>query len=153
MPRKQVAVVDDRVCCPSVTAAPLSEAEATDLARVLSALADPVRLRLLSLIAEAGEICACDLLAPLGKSQPTVSHHTKALADVGLIIGEKEGRWIWWSIVPETARRDPCRARPIAAAMSEPRCLLALHCSAGRNPGCRVAPNLVLCRARFGPAP
>jgi ArsR family transcriptional regulator, arsenate/arsenite/antimonite-responsive transcriptional repressor len=88
-------------CCPSVLDSPLDEAEAADLARAFSALADPVRLRLLSLIADAGEICACELLEPLGKAQPTVSHHTKALADAGLIVGEKRGRWVWWSIVPE----------------------------------------------------
>lgn len=87
-------------CCPSVLDAPLDERQADDLARVFAALADPVRLRLLSLIADAGEVCACDLLKPLGKAQPTVSHHTKALADVGLITGEKRGRWVWWSIVP-----------------------------------------------------
>jgi ArsR family transcriptional regulator len=88
--------------------APLDEAEAQDLALAFAALADPVRLRLLSLIADAGEICSCDLLKPLGKSQPTVSHHTKALADAGLITGEKQGRWVWWSIVPErlAALRD-----------------------------------------------
>jgi ArsR family transcriptional regulator len=88
-------------CCASVLDAPLAEADAEDLAHVFAALADPVRLRLLSLIADAGEVCACDLLGPLGKSQPTVSHHTKALADAGLITGEKRGRWVWWSIVPE----------------------------------------------------
>jgi ArsR family transcriptional regulator len=88
-------------CCPSVLDAPLDQAEAEDLARAFAALADPVRLRLLSLIADAGEICACALLEPLGKAQPTVSHHTKALADAGLITGEKRGRWVWWSIVPE----------------------------------------------------
>jgi len=104
MVRRQVAVLDEPACCPSVLAAPLSETEADDLARVFSALADPVRLRLLSLIAEAGEVCSCDLLEPLGKSQPTVSHHTKALADAGLIRGEKQGRWVWWSIVPERVK-------------------------------------------------
>jgi ArsR family transcriptional regulator len=88
-------------CCASVLAAPLAEHDAEDLARVFAALGDPVRLRLLSLVADAGEICSCDLLAPLGKAQPTVSHHTKVLADVGLIVGEKRGRWVWWSIVPE----------------------------------------------------
>ncbi len=95
-------------CCASVLEAPLSEIEAQDLALAFGALADPVRLRLLSLIADAGEICSCDLLAPLGKAQPTVSHHTKALADAGLITGEKQGRWVWWSIVPErvAALRD-----------------------------------------------
>jgi|SRR5581483_3997600 len=88
-------------CCPSILDAPLSEAEAEDLARVFAALGDPIRLRLLSLIAEAGEVCACELLEPLGKAQPTVSHHTKALADAGLVTGEKRGRWVWWSIVPD----------------------------------------------------
>ena len=87
-------------CC-SVVAAPLAEREATELARAFAALADPVRLRLLNLVAQAGEVCSCDLLAPLGKSQPTVSHHTKALADAGLIVGEKRGRWVWWRIVPD----------------------------------------------------
>lgn len=87
-------------CCPSLLDSPLDEPEADDLARAFAALADPVRLRLLSLIAEAGEVCACDLLEPLGKAQPTVSHHTKVLADVGLITGEKRGRWVWWSLVP-----------------------------------------------------
>jgi ArsR family transcriptional regulator len=101
MARKQLALVDSDVCCASVLVAPLSEADAVDLARVFAALADPVRLRLLSLIADAGEVCSCDLLEPLGKSQPTVSHHTKALAEAGLIAGEKQGRWVWWRIVPE----------------------------------------------------
>jgi ArsR family transcriptional regulator len=108
MARKQFATLDPAICCPSVVAAPLSEAEAEDLASVFAALSDPVRLRLLNLIAEAGEVCSCDLLEPLGKSQPTVSHHTKALADAGLIRGEKQGRWVWWSLVPErvAALRD-----------------------------------------------
>jgi len=88
-------------CCPPVLEAPLAESEATELAQAFAALADPVRLRLLSLIAAAGEVCSCELLAPLGRSQPTVSHHTKVLADAGLITGEKRGRWVWWSIVPD----------------------------------------------------
>jgi ArsR family transcriptional regulator len=100
--RKSVAVVvDEVVCCPSVVAAPLAEEEAVDLARMFAALADPVRLRCLSLIAAQGEVCSCDLEAPLDRSQPTISHHTKALADAGLIAGERRGRWTWWRIVPE----------------------------------------------------
>jgi ArsR family transcriptional regulator, arsenate/arsenite/antimonite-responsive transcriptional repressor len=87
-------------CCAPVVEAPLRESEAAELAHVFAALADPVRLRLLSLIAATGEICSCELLAPLGRSQPTVSHHTKILADAGLIAGEKRGRWVWWSVVP-----------------------------------------------------
>src|SRR5450432_2433690 len=70
-------------CCSSVLAAPLAESDAVELARAFAALADPVRLRLLSLVAEAGEVCSCDLEGPLGKSQPTISHHTKALAGAG----------------------------------------------------------------------
>ena len=88
-------------CCGSVLSAPLSQPDAEVLARGFAALADPVRLRLLSLIAATDEVCACDLLHPLGKSQPTVSHHTKALAEAGLITGEKRGRWVYWSLVPD----------------------------------------------------
>ena len=86
------------LCCPSVIEAPLSQAEAAKLAGVLSALADPVRLRLLSLVAAQTEICSCDLEGPLAKSQPTVSHHTKVLAEAGLLVGEKRGRWMWWRV-------------------------------------------------------
>ena len=87
-------------CGASVTEAPLGEDEAAELARVLGALADPVRLRLLSLVASQVEVCSCDLEGPLGKSQPTVSHHTKVLADAGLLVGEKRGRWMWWRVEP-----------------------------------------------------
>ena len=79
---------------------------------MFAALADPVRLRILSLVAEAGEVCSCNLLEPLGKAQPTVSHHTKVLADAGLIRGEKRGRWVWWTLVPE--RVDDVRAAALA---------------------------------------
>jgi ArsR family transcriptional regulator len=68
---------------------------------VLGALADPVRLRLFSLVASRPEICSCDLEQPLGRSQPTVSHHTKVLSEAGLIIGEKRGRWTWWRVDPD----------------------------------------------------
>src|SRR5438067_4296510 len=98
MAAKQMSVVrlDGGVCCAPVLAAPLAEAEAEELARVLAALADPVRLRLLSLVASGGEVCSCDLEGPLRKSQPTISHHTKALADAGLLVGERRGRWTMW---------------------------------------------------------
>src|SRR3954469_1150384 len=93
--------LDEGVCCAPLQAAPLAEDQAAELARVFAALADPVRLRLLSMVAANGEVCSCDLEDPLGKSQPTISHHTKALADAGLITGEKRGRWMMWRIVPE----------------------------------------------------
>ena len=88
-------------CCTPVLGAPLDDADAAELAKAFAALADPVRLKLLSIVASADEVCSCDLQAPLGKSQPTVSHHTKALAEAGLIVGEKRGRWMWWRVVPE----------------------------------------------------
>jgi len=95
-------------CCGSVLAEPLSERDAAELAGAYAALADPVRLRLLSIIAAGEEVCSCDLEEPLLRSQPTVSHHTKALAEAGLIVGEKRGRWMWWRVVPErvAALRD-----------------------------------------------
>lgn len=90
-------------CCPTVLAAPLSEERAEELAAAFGVLADPARLRLLSLLAsaEAGEICVCELVEPLGRSQPTVSHHLKILSEAGLIVGEKRGRWVWYRAVPE----------------------------------------------------
>jgi ArsR family transcriptional regulator, arsenate/arsenite/antimonite-responsive transcriptional repressor len=100
--------LDDGLCCASVVDAPLAENEAVELARVLGALADPVRLRLLSLVASRAEICSCELEGPLGKSQPTISHHTKVLAEAGLLVGEKRGRWMWWRVAP--ARLGAVRA-------------------------------------------
>jgi ArsR family transcriptional regulator, arsenate/arsenite/antimonite-responsive transcriptional repressor len=91
----------DPLCCTPLTQATLSVAEAEDLAPVLAALGDPVRLRLLSILAAEGETCSCNLEEPLGKSQPTVSHHTRVLAEAGLIVGDKRGKWMWWRIVPE----------------------------------------------------
>jgi ArsR family transcriptional regulator len=95
--KKTITMVD---CC-SVLAEPISDGLAEELAKAFAALADPVRLRLFSMIAAAGTACSCNLVEPLGKSQPTVSHHTKVLADAGLIEGEKVGRWINWTVVPE----------------------------------------------------
>lgn len=88
-------------CCPSLAEAPLSHSEAAALARRFAALADPARLRLLSLIAahDQGEVCACDLVEPLGRSQPTVSHHLKVLREAGLVEGERRGTWIWYRAV------------------------------------------------------
>ena len=89
-------------CCPAVLSSPLSEARAEELALAFAVLADPVRLRLLSILAsaEAGEACVCELVEPVGRSQPTVSHHLRILADAGLIVGEKRGRWVWYRAVP-----------------------------------------------------
>jgi ArsR family transcriptional regulator len=90
-------------CCPAVLSSPLSEERAAEIARDLAVVADPARLRLLSLLASApgGEVCVCELVEPLGRSQPTVSHHLRILSEAGLIVGEKRGRWVWYRAVPE----------------------------------------------------
>jgi ArsR family transcriptional regulator len=88
-------------CCIGPTEPALSKTEAEDIAPVLAALGDPVRLRLLSIVAAQGEVCSCNLERPLKKSQPTISHHTKVLADAGLLVGDKRGKWVWWRVVPE----------------------------------------------------
>ncbi len=85
-------------CCPSVREERLTIKQAENLAAGFAALSDPVRLRLFSLVAAAGEICACDLVGPLGKSQPTISHHLKSLYEAGLVTRERRGTWIWYSI-------------------------------------------------------
>ena len=100
----------DLPCCEPVLQGALSELEATELAENFKVLADPARLRLLSLIAARPEAqaCVCDLVDAVGRSQPTVSHHLKVLAEVGLVEREKRGRWAWFRLVPE--RMEALRA-------------------------------------------
>src|SRR4051812_11702607 len=90
------------VCCTPTAAPSITEDDAAQLARTLKALADPARLRLLSLIAghEGGEACVCDLIEPVGLSQPTVSHHLKQLTEAGLVTREKRGVWAYFTLVP-----------------------------------------------------
>lgn len=73
----------------------MTEADATEAARRFKALSDPTRVRMLSLIAESGEICGCDLESPLGLSQPTVSHHLKVLEEAELVHKERRGKWVY----------------------------------------------------------
>lgn len=93
---------DVTACCAPLAVELLSESDATTLARQFAALSDPVRLRLVSLLANAdgGAVCACDLVEPVGKSQPTVSHHLKVLAEAGLVVSERRGRNVWYGVVP-----------------------------------------------------
>jgi ArsR family transcriptional regulator len=91
----------EAACCAPMTVEALSTDDADDFAQLFAALGDPVRLRLFSIIAAEGEACSCNLEVPLERSQPTISHHTKILAEAGLIVGEKRGRWVWWRVVPE----------------------------------------------------
>jgi ArsR family transcriptional regulator, arsenate/arsenite/antimonite-responsive transcriptional repressor len=87
-------------CCAPLGAHVMAPANAELLSRQFAALADPVRLQLLSLLANSTAVCACDLVEPVGKSQPTVSHHLKVLAEAGLVTSERRGRNIWYGVVP-----------------------------------------------------
>lgn len=82
----------------------LATDEAEQMAHQLAAVADPVRLQMLSIIARAprGEVCACDFVGPIDKSQPTISHHLKVLAEAGLVEGDKRGRWVWYQLSPSS---------------------------------------------------
>jgi ArsR family transcriptional regulator, arsenate/arsenite/antimonite-responsive transcriptional repressor len=91
------------VCCAPLLREPITASQARDMARLLKALADPTRLRLVSMVAAAGEgseACVCDLTAPLGLTQPTISHHLKILVDAGIFSRDKRGVWAYYSLVP-----------------------------------------------------
>jgi ArsR family transcriptional regulator len=92
--------------CPPLLAGPIDRADANELASVLKVIADPARLRLLSLIQSqpSGEACVCHLTEPLGLTQPTVSHHLKALLNVGLVEREQRGSWAYYRVLPERLR-------------------------------------------------
>ncbi len=104
-------------CCPPLGPSPLDLAAAERLAEVGKALADPVRVRLLSLVATAtdGEACACDLPAAVDRSQSTVSHHLSHLVAAGLLRREQRGRWAWFT-VDHDALRDVARALDLQAS-------------------------------------
>lgn len=103
----------EAVCCQTVGSVDFDSAAAADLATTFAALADPVRLHLLSLIAAQpiDGVCVCDLVGPVARSQPTVSHHLKVLRDAGLVVSDKRGTWAWYRVVPErlAAVRDALR--------------------------------------------
>jgi ArsR family transcriptional regulator len=101
-------------CCAPVLEGALSADAADDLAAAFKVLADPARLRLLSMIASSDESCACDLVEPLGRSQPTVSHHLSVLTDAGLLARERRGKWAYYRVVPE-------RLAVLREALSPPR--------------------------------
>ncbi|HKT58147.1 MAG TPA: metalloregulator ArsR/SmtB family transcription factor [Microbacterium sp.] len=90
-------------CCAPLAKEPLGQADAEQLATTLKALADPARLRLLSIVAssEGREACVCDLTDPIGLSQPTVSHHLKVLTEAGFLTRSKRGTWAYYRLVPE----------------------------------------------------
>lgn len=93
---------DLQACCAPITREPIAPANAESLAKSLKALADPARLRLVSMVAAHadGEACVCDLTDPLGLSQPTVSHHLKVLVDAGYLTSSKRGTWHYYRLAP-----------------------------------------------------
>jgi len=106
------------ICCSPLAGGALTDAEARALAQTFKALADPTRLRLLSMVlaGDGGEACVCQLTEPLGLTQPTVSHHLKVLKDAGLLTSERRGSWVWYAAVPEAlAAAARTLALPITA--------------------------------------
>ncbi|HEU5025577.1 MAG TPA: metalloregulator ArsR/SmtB family transcription factor [Spirillospora sp.] len=107
-------------CCAPLVREPLSETEAAGLAPLFKALADPVRLRLLSLIAchEGGEACVCDLTTAFDVSAPTISHHLKVLKQAGLIDSERRGTWVYYWLNPGALERLSATLAPSPTAAS-----------------------------------
>lgn len=106
-------------CCSPILESPVGRDDADTLAARFRALGDPARLRLLSLIADCGEACACELVDVVGVSQPTVSHHLKVLYESGLVDRERRGKWIHYRVVHEalaelsTVLAPPNRSVPV----------------------------------------
>lgn len=100
MPSRTSTKALAQVCCSAASAQVISSADAEALAKCFAALSDPVRLRLLSCVAAAdgGEVCACDLVVAVERSQPTVSHHMKILHEAGLVDRDKRGLWVWYRV-------------------------------------------------------
>jgi ArsR family transcriptional regulator len=104
MPKQLPLVEQTSLCCSPLMRQPLTEDQSVELARVFKALGDPVRLRLLSLIAShaGGEACVCDLTDAFDLTGPTISHHLKVLREAGIIDGERRGTWIYYRVLPTT---------------------------------------------------
>ncbi|MGP9022941.1 ArsR/SmtB family transcription factor [Streptomyces sp. BR1] len=104
MSKQELEVIGQvAACCPGLSAEPLGEDQAVELAKVFKALGDPVRLRLMSMIAsrgEGGEVCVCELTPAFDLSQPTISHHLKLLRQAGLIDCERRGTWVYYWVLP-----------------------------------------------------
>jgi ArsR family transcriptional regulator len=107
MSKKELPVLQPLACCTPMVREPLAEDDAKALAAVFKALSDPVRLRLLSLIASfaGGEACVCDLTGPFDVSQPTISHHLRVLREAGLIDCQRRGTWVYYWVLPDALSR------------------------------------------------
>jgi ArsR family transcriptional regulator len=110
---------DSPVCCSPLSDGALSDAQAEQIAPLLKALGDPVRLRLMSLVAShpSGEVCVCDLTSAFNLSQPTISHHMKVLHEAGLVDREKRGIWVYYKAqTPALASLSALISNPVANA-------------------------------------
>ncbi|MGH1488629.1 MAG: metalloregulator ArsR/SmtB family transcription factor [Acidimicrobiales bacterium] len=94
--RSEDEQLQEPLCCPPLLGPTLDDEAADELAATLKSLADPVRLKLINLIAGSGEVCACDLPALLNRKQPTISHHLSILVKAGLLDREQRGKWAWF---------------------------------------------------------
>lgn len=113
-----VTPTDLAACCSPLTGGILDDEAAARLAAMFKALADPARVKLVSLISASpdGEACVCDLTEPLRLSQPTVSHHLKLLVDAGVMTREQRGRWAYYRVVPETLAATSRALDPLLAS-------------------------------------
>jgi ArsR family transcriptional regulator len=104
---KELPLATRDACCAPLSRDPLTAVQAVELSRLFKAMADPVRLRLLSLIAShaGGEACVCDLTDAFDLTAPTISHHLKVLRESGLITGERRGTWVYYRVHPEVLAR------------------------------------------------
>jgi ArsR family transcriptional regulator len=120
MSKKELPVLQPAgtACCSPLVREPLTETDAATLAPVFKALADPVRLRLFSLIAsfDGGQACVCDLTGEFDVSQPTISHHLKVLRDAGLVDSERRGTWVYYWVLPDALARLSALLAPVAVS-------------------------------------
>ncbi|WP_433195911.1 metalloregulator ArsR/SmtB family transcription factor [Nocardia sp. CA-107356] len=123
MSKQDLPVIGSTNCCAPISTTPLDHETATELALAFKALADPVRLRLLSLIASrpGKEVCVCELTPQFELSQPTISHHLKVLREAALIDCERRGTWVYYWAIPKVLQRlsavlGAADAGPVTAA-------------------------------------
>ena len=123
MPKQLPVIETSSLCCSPLMRQPLTEDQSVDLAHVFKALGDPVRLRLLSLIAShaGGEACVCDLTDAFDLTGPTISHHLKVLREAGIVDGERRGTWVYYRVQPAVLQKlsgvlmTPDQAEPVTA--------------------------------------
>lgn len=104
-PAPQGGGIESAPCCPPLAVQPLTQEQAAQIAPMFKALGDPVRLRLMSLIASSAESCVCDLTETFELSGPTISHHLKVLREAGLVESQRRGTWVYYWARPEALRQ------------------------------------------------